>query len=455
MISKIEIQPLNSRKSIQFPAYFTLVLLALLLLAGCSGGFAPVTEDVTDFTMSVSPGSQTVVAGRAASVILTLNPADVAAFGNFSVSGLPPGAQASFADALPPGSGTKALNISTSVNTPPGNSQLTISVSDNNHVHSATVSLAITPAADFTLSVTPNSQSAKPGASANYTVNVAFTGNATNTVNLSVTGLPFGATAGFDHSSLTASGTAVLTVTAGADLTTSFTHMQVVASDSAGTISAPFEFDIIPADFTLDTSIDGPVEMNAGGTITATVGVSGLQGTPGTVSLSASGQPAGMTVTFNPATVTGVGASTVTIATSNSILPDSYIFNIDGVDASGTNQTTIQIAVVPGNPGAGFFLSASPINQFVIAGGGVLYNINVNAPGGTIPPLTFTVTVDHAGVTGDVFKPAGTDPGFYQLAVSTDADLLDSGATITVTATGPNGSQSIDVGLAISAAPTP
>src|SRR5262249_15097036 len=156
-----------------------------------------------------------------------------------------------------------------------------------------------------------------------------------------------------DHNSLTASGTAVLTVTAGGDLTTSFTHMQVVASDSAGRISAPFEFDIIPADFALDTSIDGPVEMNAGGTITATVGVIGLQGTPGVVSLSASGLPPGMTVAFNPATVTGVGASTVTIATNSSIVPDGYILDIDGVDASGTNQTRIQTIIVPGNPGAG------------------------------------------------------------------------------------------------------
>ncbi|HEY7404018.1 MAG TPA: hypothetical protein VIB39_10885 [Candidatus Angelobacter sp.] len=454
MISKSETQLLDSHKSIQFPAYFTLVLLALLLLAGCNGAFAPLTEVAPDFTMSASPGSQTVVAGRAASIILALNPPDVAAFGNFSVSGLPPGAQASFVDGFPPNSGTKALNISTSINTPPGNSQLTISVSDNGRVHSATVNLTITPAADFTMSVTPSVQSVKPGASANYTVNVTFTGNATNTVNLSATGLPFGATAAFDHNSLTASGTAVLTVTAGPDLTTSFTHMHVVASDSAGTISAPFEFDIVPADFALDTSIDGPVEMNAGGTITATVGVSGLQGTPGAVNLSASGVPPGMTVTFNPAVVTGVGVSTVTIATDGSILPNGYIFNIDGVDASGTNRTRIQTIIVPGNPAAGFFLSAAPINQFVIAGQGALFNININAPGGTIPPLTFTVTTDHAGVTGAVFKPAGTGPGFYQVGVSTDADLLDETATITVTATGPNGSQSIDVNVAISSAPT-
>lgn len=450
MISTSEIQALKTHKAIRHRAHVTLVLLALLLLAGCKGALGP-DSGIMDFTMSVSPGSQTVVAGKATSIFLVVNPPDVAAFGSFSVSGLPPGTQASFVDGFPPGSGAKTLNIFTTINTPPANAQLTISVSDHNRAHSATVNLTITPAADFTIAVTPNLQAVKPGGSANYTVNVSFTGTATNTVNLSLSGLPFGSTASFDHSSLTASGTALLTVTAGTGIVTSFTHMNVVASDSAGTISAPFEFDIIPADFSLDSSIDGPVAMNAGGTIPATIRVGGLQGTPGTVSLSASGLPPGMIVTFSPDMVTGVGTSTASIATDSSVLPGSYLFNIDGVDASGTNRTRIQIVVVPGNPGAGFFLSASPIDQFVIAGHGALFNINVDAPGGTIPPLTFTVTSDQDGVTGGIFKP-GTDPGFYQVGVSTDASLLDSTATITVTATGPNGSQSIDVSVAISSA---
>src|SRR5262249_32317131 len=149
------------------------------------------------------------------------------------------------------------------------------------------------------------------------------TGTPTGPVNLSVVGLPPGATASFDHNPVTASGTYTLTVTAGPEIITAIAPMDVIGSDSAGTIKVSIAFSIIPADFSLTHAV-GLVEVNAGGTVTGQILVVGLFATPGTVNLSASGLPAGITATFNPSTVVGAGSSTITIATDTSVAPGDF-----------------------------------------------------------------------------------------------------------------------------------
>jgi len=370
---------------------------------------------------------------------------------NLSVTGLPPGVEAAFS----PGfeiNGSRTLNVFTTTTTPPGSSQLTITASTSSGIHTANVSLIITPAADFTMSVTPNSQTVKPGMSTNYSVNVTFTGNPTGPVNLSVFGLPAGATASFDHNPVTASGTSTLTVTAGPQIITAIAALDVIGADSAGTIKVPITFSIIPADFSLTQTV-GPVEVNAGGTVTGQILVSGLFAIPGTVNLSASGLPAGITATFSPSTVVGAGSSTITIATDTSTAPGDFNLTINGVDASGQNLTTIPFTVVPGNAGAGFFLSASPLTEFIHAGNSAFFNVNVSAPGGAIPALTFTVSSSESGVDAIIF-PTGKAPGAYGLQISTSNFVPTSTALITVIATGPGGSQSIRVSLMIDSTPT-
>lgn len=438
---------------------FAFSLAALMLLAGCAGGALAAldngnTTSGVDFTMSVSPGSQTIVAGRGASFAVAFNPPARVGFVNFSVSGLPSGVQAAFAPGFDPATGTKTLNVFTTTNTLPGTSQLSITASDSSGASTTTVSLTIVPAADFTLSVTPNSQTVKPGGSASYTVNVNFSGNSGGPVALSVLGLPSGASASFDRNSISASGTATLTVTAGTQIMTIIEPMDVVGTDNSGTISTEFFFDIIPADFFLTQSV-GPVEVNAGGTVTGQLTVTGLFATPGTVNLSATGLPPQTTASFSPSTVTGAGASTMNIATSTSTATGGYTLTIQGVDASGENITTLPLTVVPGNPNAGIFLSASPLIEDIRSGESAGFNIGLSASGGTLPPVTFSLDVQppDLAVTASIF-PSGNGPGSYFLSISTSPLVPTTGVNITVTATGPNGSQSINVTVSIDGTPT-
>ncbi|MEV6837781.1 carbohydrate binding domain-containing protein [Streptomyces sp. NPDC051133] len=72
------------------------------------------------------------------------------------------------------------------------------------------------PASDFSLSLSPATASADPGGTATATVKTAVTSGSAQTVGLTVSGAPSGATASLSPSSVTAGGTSTLAVKTGA-----------------------------------------------------------------------------------------------------------------------------------------------------------------------------------------------------------------------------------------------
>jgi hypothetical protein len=171
-----------------------------------------------DFSITASPASQTVTAGAGTSYTAT-----VAASGgfagvvNFSVSGLPSGASASFNPASVTGSGSSTMSVSTSTTTPAGTYTLTITGTSGTLSHSTTVKLVVNPVGgtpDFTISVSPTSRTVSRGSSGSYTVTIGAVNSFTGTVSLSVSGLGARVTATFSPTSVTGSGTSTLTVQA-------------------------------------------------------------------------------------------------------------------------------------------------------------------------------------------------------------------------------------------------
>ncbi len=417
--------------------------VVLAVMVGCGGAFNPPQTDGIDFTMTVTPGSQTAGNGNGARYTVTVAPPAMIGFVNLSVSGLPAGVNAAFS----PGfnvNGSRDLNIFTTATTPQGNAQLTITASDPSGSRSATVNLTVTPGVDFGLSVTPNLQIVKPGASADYTVSATFIRNATGPVNLKVLGLPPGATAVFNPASIGPSQTSTLTLTAGPQFITEGFLLSLVGTDSSGTLSTFFTFDIFPADFRLTQSV-GDVIVNAGGTVTGQIDAKQLFGSPGPISLSASNLPPATTAAFNPAAIATGSFSTMTISTGDGTPAGIYSVTINGVDASGANLVPALLEVAPGNPTAGFFLAARPTLVTLNGGEPATFFITVSNPNGGIPPLTFTASTNNNLVDASVF--ATNTPGVYELDVSTSASLSNAGVSVTVVATGPNGQQSISVNL--------
>jgi len=104
------------------------------------------TISVPDFSVSATPASQTVLPGGSTSYTVTVTPGTgFTAPVTFSVSGLPPGATASFNPASVSGSGSTTMRVSSGFLTPLGSYPLTVSGDSGGLTRSATVTLVVGP----------------------------------------------------------------------------------------------------------------------------------------------------------------------------------------------------------------------------------------------------------------------------------------------------------------------
>jgi hypothetical protein len=135
---------------------------------------------------------------------------------DFTVSGSPSGASVSFNPPSVNTSGSSTMTVTTSASTPTGAYQLIITGASGSLQRTTSVTLVVAnPSADFSLSATPSSRSVRRNQSATYTVTVTPLDGFTGAVTFSGAGLPGGASASFNPTSVTGSGTTTMTVTAG------------------------------------------------------------------------------------------------------------------------------------------------------------------------------------------------------------------------------------------------
>lgn len=175
----------------------------------------PAGPPAPNFTIAASPASQTVTAGAGTSYTATVTPSNgFTGVVNFSLSGLPTGASASFNPTSVTGSGSSTMSVSTSTTTPSGTYTLTITGTSGTTSHSTTVTLIVTGGVspDFTISVSPASLNVTRGTTGRYTVTIGAVNGFSGTVSLSVTGLGSRVTGTFSPTSVTGSGTSTLSV---------------------------------------------------------------------------------------------------------------------------------------------------------------------------------------------------------------------------------------------------
>lgn len=147
-------------------------------------------------------------------------------------------------------------------------------------------------------------------------------------------------------------------------------------------------FDISNANFSLTTPVTGfdfasPAAVNvacAGPTsANITLGTTSNGGFSDPITLTASGNPAGTTVSFSPNPVTPGNSTTVTLNSTNILTNGSYVITVTGTAGSGpvTRTRTVTFNV---QTGTGPSISAQPQSQPVCAG----------------TPATFSVTASGA-----------------------------------------------------------
>jgi serine protease len=157
-----------------------------------------VTPPAPDFTMGATPPTQSVVQGVSASY--TVSVSSVNGFSgavDLTINGLPAGASATLTPGtISGGAGSSILDVTTA-GVAPGSYTLTVTGTSGTTVRSTSVVLTVTapPAADFSISASPRSQTVRHGEVAEFKVSITAINGFAEVVNLSVTGLAGGTTA--------------------------------------------------------------------------------------------------------------------------------------------------------------------------------------------------------------------------------------------------------------------
>jgi subtilase family serine protease len=199
----------------------------------------------------------------------------------------------------------------------------------------------------FSISASPTSVSVVKGSSGTSTVTTTVSGGFDAAITLSATGQPTGVTVGFGTNPIAApgSGTSVATFTVAATAATGTYTITLTGTSGSTTHSATVALTVTAAasgNFTLSASPTSlTIDRSASGTSTVTVTPSG--GFTGSVTLSASGENTGVTVTFskNPTT----GTSVATFTASSSATTGTKTVTITGTSGSLSHTTTISLRV--------------------------------------------------------------------------------------------------------------
>ena len=209
--------------------------------------------------------------------------------------------------------------------------------------------IALAPNPDFSIALTPSTQTVKPSAGVSYTVTVSSLNGDTENVNLTVT-LPAGASGGsFSVNPIKgSSGTSVLTFTAPAS-TGSFTVSVTGTGATSGKVHTATATLVVSApDFAI-TASPASNSVKHGSSIAYTVTVTPSGGFTSAVALTGSVSPSksnGPTVSFNPAQISGgSGISQMTAKTTSGTPTGTYTITITGTSGSTQHSTTVSLTV--------------------------------------------------------------------------------------------------------------
>jgi hypothetical protein len=204
------------------------------------------------------------------------------------------------------------------------------------------------PVPDFSIAATPSSVAADPGTNATYTVNLAPSNGYAGTVNLTASGLPSGASAGFSPASLVPPGSSTLTVGTSPTTPAGSYTLIITGTDSTGAPAHSTTATLVVnlnGSFTLSASPFVPNPVLRRGQTSDTVTATASGNFNGTVTFSTSGLPPRSSATFSPTSVVGSGSATLTIQTARKTPSGNYIITITGTSGGLSSSTTVPLTV--------------------------------------------------------------------------------------------------------------
>jgi hypothetical protein len=209
-------------------------------------------------------------------------------------------------------------------------------------VPSVATFVQVVPQPDFSVTATPSSQTVPPGTGTSYTVTVTPSNGFNGTVTFNVSGLPSGATATFNPSSVTGSGSSTMSVTTSSSTPDGSYPLTITAT--SGSLTHTTQVTLVVADFSISASPSSQT-VNRGSKTTYTVSVTALGSFSATVNFSVSGLPTRTSSSFSPTSVTGSGNTTLTISIKPRTATGTYPLTIKATGGGLTHSTTVTLVV--------------------------------------------------------------------------------------------------------------
>lgn len=187
------------------------------------------------------------------------------------------------------------------------------------------------------------------------------------------------------------------------------------------------------------------VNQAASGSSTITVTPSG--GFTGSVTLSASGLPTGVTAAFgtNPTTSTSV----VTFTASATATTGTFPVTITGTSGSLSHTTTISLTVVNPNGTPDFAISVAPATLAVTRGSSGNYTVTIAAVNGFTGTVNLSVSGLGSRVTATFTPTSVTGAGTSTLRVTVNRRATTGNRTLTITGTSGSVSHSTSATLTV------
>jgi len=428
------------------------------LLAALTGS-TPVQTPA--FTLTASPAAVSVTAAATASVSAAAT-LTTAASGGFSsavaltASGQPAGVTVAFSPAsiASPGSGTSTATFTVAPSTAAGTYSITLTGSGANLTSKTVVSLTVTAAPKPAFTLTPSATSVSVtetptgSVTGSATLTAAGSGGFSSAIALAASGQPAGVTVAFSPASIASPGNGSSRLTFTVASTVAAGNYAITLTGTGGGITTSTKLSLTvtaaakPA-FTL-TASPASVSVVAGGsntagttsngTATLTTAVSG--GFNSAVTLTATGQPAGVTVAFSPASIAapGSGSAKATFTAASTAVAGTYTITITATGGGITNKTTVSLAITA----PAFTLASTPGSGSLGRGSSGTGYVATTATGGFNSVVALAASGQPTGVTV-VFTPASiAAPGSGTAAMKiTVASTATPGSyPITITATG-------------------
>ena len=343
----------NSRRGRMGRWLLALGCLAMGWLALTAGGCGSNAVLLEDFTLSVTPASVAMTAGGATQQITVTSTAvnGYSALIAISISGLPAGVTASPASVVIAPGATETITLTAGATAATSSGTVTITGTSGARVHSATVALSVTavPPADFTLAVNPTTVSVTAGGAGGSTaVSVSALNGFSAGVGITVSGLPAGVTVAPATPTVTPGTPQTLAVTAAASAVAGSSTVTVTGTSGALVHTATFTLNVAaaaPADFTLTlnpTSLTVTSGALGQGTAVLATAVNGFSGT---VSVTVSGLPTGVTVAPATLTLTPGTSQTLTFTAAANAAAGTSSVSVTGVSGALSHTATLALTV--------------------------------------------------------------------------------------------------------------